>query len=282
MLSRSLALSVLPIAGAPVPRQAAPRPSPPRPSMSVEAAAYLAEALAVIREHSFHREKLDWSAIRRSAFDAAAGVELPVDTYEALRGALAALGDHHSFLQLPAELERLESERRAARGILAAAPTSAASRPVSPFATRRNPEGRVHETDSGAVAQIVVPFFMGADVDRFAQKLQAIVAELDQESPLGWIVDLRGNGGGNMWPMLAGIGPILGEGRVGAFLDLEGVHGHWYYRGGKAGVETDGASSGFVGATVDRPHSLKEAPPVAVLIDGGTGSSGEAVAIAFK
>jgi C-terminal processing protease CtpA/Prc len=35
---------------------------------------------------------------------------------------------------------------------------------------------------------------------------------MDQGNLAGWIVDLRNNGGGNMWPMLTGIGSILGEG----------------------------------------------------------------------
>lgn len=43
-----------------------------------------------------------------------------------------------------------------------------------------------------------------------------------------------------------------------------------------------GDTEGFVGATVDDPVTISGHPPVAVLIDGGTGSSGEAVAIAFK
>jgi hypothetical protein len=31
------------------------------------------------------------------------------------------------------------------------------------------------------------------------------------------VVDLRSNSGGNMWPMIAGIGPVVGEGHLGAF-----------------------------------------------------------------
>src|SRR6185503_12719283 len=87
----------------------------PPAALSVEAATYLAEALATMREVSFHRDELDWPSIRREAFARAAGAEVPADTYEALRGALASLGDHHSFLQLPSELARLEEERLALR-----------------------------------------------------------------------------------------------------------------------------------------------------------------------
>ena len=37
----------------------------------------------------------------------------------------------------------------------------------------------------------------------------------DRPGLIGWIVDLRTDGGGNMWPMMAGLGPILGEGIMG-------------------------------------------------------------------
>ena len=51
------------------------------------------------------------------------------------------------------------------------------------------------------------------------QQIQDQIKIMDHPYNIGWIVDLRGNGGGNMWPMLAGIGPILGEGIAGYFID---------------------------------------------------------------
>ena len=262
----------------------APVQDAPRAQLSVEAATYLAEALATMREASYHREQVDWPVLRRNAFAAAAGAETPVDTYDALRGALAALGDHHSFLQLSPELARLEDARRAPHP-RPAPETGATGRgpPSSAFLARRAPEAHAHDTDAGPIARVVVPMFDGADANAFARALQELVHELDARRPLGWIVDLRGNGGGNMWPMLAGIGPVLGEGRVGAFRTLRGVGEHWYYRDGRAGVENDGGESQFVAATVAPPRELATpSPPVVVLIDDGTASSGEAVAIAFR
>ena len=34
----------------------------------------------------------------------------------------------------------------------------------------------------------------------------------------GWIVDLRGNFGGNMWPMLLSVEPLIGNGTLGYFV----------------------------------------------------------------
>ena len=254
-----------------------------RPAISVEAAHYLSEGLATMRENSFHREELDWPAIRKAAFEAAAGAEVPADTYEALRGALRSLGDRHSFLQLPAELAELEGARLKARGKRhAAARAPDPSAPASPFAGRSAPEGTAHETPIGPIARIVVPFFMGADANGFARRVQDLVVELDRRGPRGWIIDLRGNGGGNMWPMLAGIGPVLGEGRVGSFVTADGPGGHWFYRAGKAGIEDGDGAKVTVVASVEHPHVVGAPTPVVVLIDAGTASSGEAVAIAFK
>jgi carboxyl-terminal processing protease len=74
----------------------------------------------------------------------------------------------------------------------------------------------------------------------YETKLQKIIANLDKSHPVGWVVDLRGNVGGNMWPMLAGVGPVLGEGDdLGEFFTTEG-HAVWRYRDGIASEIEDG------------------------------------------
>jgi C-terminal processing protease CtpA/Prc len=115
----------------------------------------------------------------------------------------------------------------------------------------------------------------------FETHLQKIVAELDAGHPSGWIVDLRGNVGGNMWPMLAGIGPLLGEGDdLGEFFDTDG-HSVWRYRDGVAAEVGDGKVDAYP-AVEGKPYHLAGTPEVAVLIDRSTGSSGEALAVAFR
>jgi carboxyl-terminal processing protease len=82
------------------------------------------------------------------------------------------------------------------------------------------------------LAHIVIPFFYSQDrtaVNDYATKVQDSIAVLALKKPCGWIVDLRGNGGGNMWAMLAGIGPILGEGEPGASLGKDGIKRKWFY-----------------------------------------------------
>ncbi len=90
----------------------------------------------------------------------------------------------------------------------------------------------------------------------------------------GWIVDLRLNLGGNMYPMICGLQSILGDGKVGSFVtNHETIE--WTLSKGTFKAGTDSVT--IAGNLCDF-KSL----PVAVLISQLTSSSGEAVAIAFK
>jgi len=131
------------------------------------------------------------------------------------------------------------------------------------------------------IAQIVIPMFSGPDLGGFATKIQNVVADLASKKPCGWIVDLRGNGGGNIWPMMAGVGPILGEGEPGGVLHAGGARDKWFYENGRAGMRGD-AEHPYYAKTTGAPVRLNGSPPVAVLIDRETGSSGEGIAVAFR
>lgn len=91
-------------------------------------------------------------------------------------------------------------------------------------------------------------------------------------------VDLTENPGGNMLPMLTGLAPLLGEGRIGAFQFGDGRREDW---------RLDSTGSLWLGdecahrSTWPLDDGLTGSP-VAVLIGPQTASSGEAVAIAFS
>jgi len=131
----------------------------------------------------------------------------------------------------------------------------------------------------GNVGYVKVNQFGGSDPtesETFSKQIQEQIRSQDDASIVGWIVDLRSNLGGNMWPMLAGIGPILGEGISGYFIDADGLETEWAYENGA------GVSVGVVVAKVTDPYELiGPNPKVAVLLDNGIASSGEVVAISF-
>lgn len=233
----------------------------PGAEMSVAARAYLDAALDIMEENSLHRSRIEWTGFRARAYASAGGARTAEQTHPAIRNALRDLGDRHSFLVPPAA---------GPGGEPATAPPPA---PLSPV-------GRSLE---GGIAYLFMPPFSHPESTRHADAYHAVLRDLDLASPCGWVVDLRLNHGGNMWPMLAGVGPVLGEGLAGMFVDPDGTTTRWFYREGVAGVVSAGGATSVVARVSAAPYRLKRpAPPVAVLTGSGTASSGEAVVTAFR
>jgi hypothetical protein len=246
--------------------------------------AYLNRALNEMQARALRRGTVDWPRLRAEALARAAHAETTVDTYDAIRFALASLGDHHSSLHPTPPLETIELQRKAqhASGEETKGP---AATPSSPFTGRYEPEGRLATFGKKTFAIVVVTKCFPENDRQFIAhetRLQGIVADLDRSHPAGWVVDLRGNVGGNMWPMLAGIGPVLGEGdHLGEFFNTDG-HAVWRYRDGIASVIADHGKEDRYPPVAGVPYKLAGNPRAAVLIDSWTGSSGEATAIAFR
>ena len=103
------------------------------------------------------------------------------------------------------------------------------------------------------------------------------IRELDQCPTCVWIVDLRNNIGGNLYLMLAAVGPILGEGELGGLVDASGSRQLWEYRKGSV------FEGGRCRASTRHAYRLKQPmPAVAVLTSRLTASAGEAVVVAFR
>lgn len=223
---------------------------------SPEAESYLNSVLDVMQSRSVAAQTANWDVIRENARLAAEGSQTTADTYPAIRYVLRLLDDKHSTLLSPEFAQQRNSE-------------SSTSQPLPRW---ESPSGSV--SDDG-IASISVPSFSGSDSERltaYADELQARIAEIDSEHVCGWIVDLRENTGGNVFAMLAGIGPVLGEGDAGGGMDVDGNEIMYTYRSGQSG-------RALISGT---PYELETAsPPVAVLIGPDTASSGEAVALAF-
>jgi C-terminal processing protease CtpA/Prc len=217
--------------------------------MGLEAARYIGFALDVMEARSIRRHQIDWPAFREQTFAEAGNARTFEETYDAIRAAVERLGDSHSAFLTPS--------------------AAVAEPPPS-----TDPTARLIETGIG---YLEVPAFAGLDSSgRLTSLYHTLVEGVDTLGACRWIVDLRGNTGGNQWPMLAGVGPILGEGTVGFFVDPDSLVNTWTYEDGVAAL--DGVRQ--AGATV--PYELGVLPSVALLTDSVTASSGEAIAVAFR
>ena len=230
---------------------------PPLPTSTQSPLSYVNSALDMVQDYAYNSAKINWPQVRSSADAAVANAKNTGDTYPQIVSVLSALGDHHSTLIPPATVQQWDAETPAdvnqpagwspARGIrLLTLPSLTA-------------------TSQAAMAAYVT----GAQ--------QQITAG-EQDGTCGWIVDLRQDTGGNMWPMLASVAPLLGDGTAGSFVALDGTRQDWTLSGG---------TPADAGETY--PYLRNSAPtagggtaPVAVLTGQQTASGGEAIAVAFR
>lgn len=127
------------------------------------------------------------------------------------------------------------------------------------------------------IGLIKVPRCMTFDYKKdkiFANSIRSQINKLDTENQInGWIVDLRHNGGGNMWPMIAGLNALIEDGIVGYTIGTTKTKDkEWKSENGKIGISRE---------SVDTYKVKNLNAKIAVLIDSMTGSSGEMTAISF-
>ncbi len=111
-----------------------------------------------------------------------------------------------------------------------------------------------------------------------AQKMYDEIVELQKTKKIkGWVIDLRFNGGGNVFPMLAALHSLLGDNIMYNAIDNEGIN---------IGIHTLRKGGFYEGKEVKAkviPSIIPDTEiPVALLIGKLTGSSGEDIAVAFK
>jgi carboxyl-terminal processing protease len=127
------------------------------------------------------------------------------------------------------------------------------------------------------IGVIKVPGCMTFNTEKytaFANTIKKEIEKIDTENTIeGWIVDLRHNTGGNMWPMLAGLNALIEDGTVGYFISpAVKTKQAWKSVNGKL-------LSGNV--TISDYKIKNQSVKIAVLIDSLTGSSGEMTAISL-
>ena len=227
---------------------------------------YLNKAITTIQRRALRSPQVNWKSVKAKAFEMIGGAKSTTDTYPAINYVLAELGDNHSFLR-----------NRAGQG------TKLFKERAQVPKHKRVACSRILDLNGHKYGFIVVPGLGGSSEStkgkNFAQQLQQEISEVAAQKPAGWIVDVRGNGGGNMWPMIVGVGPLIGTGTLGFFV-YKNANIAWYYEGGQSGVIN---AKGRI-ANFKLENSIADLPnmPVAVLTDGATASSGEALTISFK
>ena len=210
--------------------------------------------ITIVRNEALHRDEVNWDSLKKEVYRK--------ELAPSIQTLFMSLKDGHGGLIY----------KGARYGMAWPVPAISAAM-MAQLRTQGPPKLKISLL-SGAYGYILIPPFNGgsqADNDRFAQEIRDSICKLSSSKLKGWIIDLRMNLGGNMWPMMAGLGPLIGDGKVGSFVQSQ----NWYIKNGDAYLE---------GTRLASARSLCQIGTnckIAVLIGPLTQSAGEAVAISL-
>jgi len=220
---------------------------------------YVVSALDLMKAKSVNKHRINWDSLYADSRKKAENLHTIRETYPLIRDILGALKDAHSNFFPPEMVQAYTLGYRA----------TGQKFPVI--------EAKLTENQ---LAYIKLPGFACyhfAEWDEFVNTFYKKIEELDVQKPKGWILDLRDNGGGMFYPMLAALSPLLDKQNVIGTVDAEGEYAYFDYH-------TNGSL--FEGKQLVHHFKIKKVPqritkPVVVMVNKKTSSSGEFSTIAF-
>jgi len=214
----------------------------------------ITEISKVIKKNSLFSDSLNWIAIKDSAQKISREIKSAQDyklIYSFFTKELRIAGDKHSFFLSTDNITKIQNQTNESK----------------------QSEGKYLGDGMGYVK---VPGCLNLNSEKdieFADNIRLKIKEIDTDNKVtSWIVDLRHNTGGNMWPMIAGLNALTKDGIVGYFVSSKG-ESSWKIKNGEI-VGSKGK--------IDNYKIKNQNVKIAVLIDSLTGSSGEMTAISFS
>lgn len=228
-----------------------------------QASRLLDEALVLMQKHYYRKDSVAWDDLITSAkirLNSSTNCET---AHEVVQWCFRQLKEKHSFI-MPA------TKAAVYNGNINSGTPMTLTQLAGPI------RQELVEKD---IAYIDVPWLSSADKDicmSYADSLQHIIAAFDKAGVDKWIIDLRRNTGGNCWPMLAGLGPLLGN----------GVHGYFISTNEKIPFSYQDGSilqGRHKRCSVTESYTMKTPVKKIIILTGpNTASAGEIVALAFK
>ena len=255
-----LALTVSALVGGTSPAQTPSPPAALNTAQSSEPRAYLDRAIALFRQFHINSKKMDWPVLWAKAHAASKDARTPADTYPAIRLIIKELGEKHTFLMTPDQAQAQD--------------TGKSVNGTQPPALLL-PDGERLAEDIG----IIRLYGFGGSQDQaklYSAFGRAKIAQFEARGICRFVVDLRPNIGGNMYPMIDAVSGLLDEGVLGTFENAAGQFTPWILKNGTATVGATAQSLAAPTAPATNPY------PVAILLGPLTASAGEYTAMSFK
>ncbi|MBK8112755.1 MAG: hypothetical protein IPK46_21830 [Saprospiraceae bacterium] len=218
---------------------------------------------------SLYRQNVDWNQLRNEVLERAGNRASMEEMQAALNYLLEALGDEHGkiFFQQNVVAYYFGGLKDHHKGFDVNIYNDIQSGQKYSF------EVKMLASDIGYVRLCGMP--MG-DNYKMAEELGRKICYVQDDLPQNWVLDLRYNGGGNMFPMAEALVPLLGEGPVGGtdgILDAEDAV--WQ-------VKDENFYYGDFTLAIPKMCLFSRLPKIAVLTSMYTTSSGEAIAVMYK
>lgn len=208
---------------------------------------YGKDALATIGKNGIYSGSDEWKSTYEECLKMIENAESYEDTYPAIKKALSVCGGKHSMLMTKSESQS----------------TSDSYDEVLPTVSLNDD-----------IAVIKLPDFLGtAEAGRKYAKVAEDFIHENRDKINGVVLDLRGNTGGDMGPMATAVSSLLPDGELM----------YYHYRSYDIPVTLKNgvvSNAGTGGKSLYPDEKLKV--PVAILTDGMTASSGEALTLCFR
>jgi len=225
--------------------------------------------IAHAEESSLYRDGVDWNSVKQEMYALAEEADSISQLKPALELMLNELNDTHGRVFHNNKYLAYHTANRPSRpdGFDWDVYTDIQSAQVYPFIAENL------ENEIGYVRIVGLP--MG-DNQNMSNDIQDAVCEIIKNGATKWIIDLRYNGGGNMFPMVEGLTSIIGDGLVGGTKGVtEEESSVWKIEDGDFYYDDQNIA-------IDEKCPIEELPKIAVLISNYTASSGEALAVILK
>ncbi|MCE7994841.1 MAG: hypothetical protein HEP71_22890 [Roseivirga sp.] len=211
------------------------------------------EVIQVAQQRGLNRLTIDWDALRTEMLEVRASDGFD----EAIRTFLRALGDNQSFYS------RLNGNNI--------------------FESTANCNGNGYDFGGLAanIGYIQMRAFIGTNQQAtlFAGDRHNRARVQDGPDTKGWVIDLSTVNGGNIYPIIASLGPFYQQETLGYFIDAEGTEIPWGYSDDAAFVRSPTDKQ----TVVTDPYTIMDAnAKVVVVIDLPTAGAGEAAMLSLK
>lgn len=174
-------------------------------------AALVREAIEVIRSRALGAGRIEWEMAEQELLRALPAEATASQARPTVVEAVRRLNDPHASVNLAPEAPPA-LPRPAAGENAAAEPTPGEAVPprTPPIPTRAGATVLEDGTTYLVIPGCAEPTVEG--LRDYAAVLRTELLAAAEHTPRGLVIDLRLNGGGNIWPMLLGLQPMLGEG----------------------------------------------------------------------